>query len=46
MELNNQELYQIEGGASKFAIGLTIGGIITLLIGIVDGYLRPLKCNK
>lgn len=45
MELSNQELNSIIGGAKKVSYGLLLGGIITLIIGIIDGYLRPLKCN-
>ena len=45
MELSNQELSNIIGGAKKVSFGLMIGGIITLIVGIIDGYLRPLKCN-
>ena len=46
MELSNQELYEITGGAKKVSIGLLIGGLVTIIIGIIDGYLRPLKCNS
>ena len=45
MELSNQELNYIVGGAKKVSYGLLFGGLITLIIGIIDGYLRPLKCN-
>lgn len=44
--LTNKELDQIDGGAARWGIGLVVGSIITLLIGIIDGYLRPLKCNN
>lgn len=46
MELSSQELYEITGGAKKVSFGLLIGGIITIIIGIIDGYMRPLKCNS
>lgn len=48
MILNNQELAKIQGGGkSKKTYGLLIalGGVIALAVGIIDGYLRPLKCN-
>lgn len=45
MELSNQELNYIVGGAKKVSFGIIMGGIITLIVGIIDGYLRPLKCN-
>jgi hypothetical protein len=42
--LNQIELKNINGGGIGFLIGL--GALITFIIGIVDGYVRPLKCNK
>ena len=44
--LTNKELDHIDGGAVRWGIGIAIGSVITLLIGIIDGYLRPLKCNN
>ena len=44
--MNNEELINTKAGISK---GILIGGIsiiVTFLIGVVDGYLRPLSCNK
>ncbi len=43
--LNKEELLKVEGGAISAAavLGITAGAI--LLIGAVDGYVRPLKCN-
>lgn len=47
MNLKDYELLEIRGGAFglKTAIWLGIGGILTLIVGIIDGYLNPLKCN-
>lgn len=42
--LNEKELKEINGGWSLSAL-LRIGSIFTFLIGIVDGYLRPLSCR-
>lgn len=44
--LNNLELNDIRGGS--FSLGLLIGiaSLITFAIGVIDGYVRPLKCNK
>ena len=44
--MNKEELINIKAGVSKVFI---IGGIcvaISFLIGVIDGYLRPLSCNK
>lgn len=44
-ELESKEMKAIKGG------GLSIGGIaaitmgIVFIIGVIDGYVRPLKCN-
>lgn len=42
-ELNEKELRKVNGGG--FGFGLLIGAGITLLAGIIDGFVRPLKCN-
>ena len=44
-ELNKNELMSIEGGGNAVAIGLAIAAGITFIIGVIDGYVRPLKCN-
>lgn len=43
MKLENSELKNIQGGG--IGIGLLIGAGIVFLIGVIDGYVRPLKCN-
>lgn len=45
MALENNELQEITGGGIKYGIAAIIGGILTFLVGVVDGYLRPLSCN-
>lgn len=45
MKLNDQELQQITGGAARIGLGLLIASGITFLIGLVDGYIRPLACR-
>lgn len=42
--LTTRELKKVKGGG----IGgyILIGGIIIFIIGIIDGYIRPLKCNR
>lgn len=36
----------IGGGANRFTWGILIGGLVTMITGMIDGYFRPLKCNK
>lgn len=46
-KLTNEELSTINGGAIKLAVTkwLIGGGIATFIIGVVNGYLRPLTCS-
>ncbi len=43
--LSKKELQEINGGAISLGTGLLIGAGIVFLIGVIDGYVRPLKCN-
>ena len=42
-ELCKDELCNINGGG--VSIGFLIGAGITFLIGVIDGYVRPLRCH-
>lgn len=43
--LNNEELLNINGGAvSLGVVAIIIAGIV-FLVGVADGYMRPLKCR-
>lgn len=44
-KLTEEETKQIIGGYKK-GIFFTAAAFITFLIGLVDGYIRPLKCNN
>lgn len=43
IEINNNELKQIKGGGVGLGIAIVAG--IVFIIGVIDGYIRPLKCN-
>ncbi len=45
MEMNQKELMKVNGGGISFGLGLLISAGIVFLIGVVDGFVRPLKCN-
>ena len=47
MVLENQELKMTIGGGSgkKVGIGIIIAARGSFIVGIVDGFLRPLRCN-
>ena len=42
-KITNNELKQINGGG--LGLGLLLGGLATFIIGIIDGYVRALKCR-
>ena len=44
--LTSQELYDVKGGIGKWAVLTVAGTIVTFIIGVIDGYMRPLKSNK
>ena len=44
-QVKEQELKNIYGGGFNFGIVALIGAGLTFLIGLVDGYVRPLSCN-
>ena len=44
--INNEALFKITGGAAFKTIAAGIAIIGVFIIGLVDGLLRPLKCNR
>ena len=44
IELQKEELLEIRGGFSPWIL-VGIGGAITFIIGVIDGFVRPLKCR-
>ena len=46
MVLSKEELHNIYGGGIKYGWYAVIGGLITFIVGVIDGYLGPLKCNR
>lgn len=45
-KLTNNELKTINGGAVSTGFWIILGGVGLLLLGILDGYRNPLKCNN
>ena len=44
LKISDSELKKIDGGITVWAIvGIISAGIF--LVGLVDGFVRPLKCN-
>ena len=46
MELSKNELITIDGGKANYGLYIAIAGAVTFIIGVIDGFLRPLKCNR
>jgi hypothetical protein len=44
--LNNSELKEITAGAIKWGLLGIIGGIVTFVIGVLDGITNPVKCRS
>ena len=44
-KLRKNDLKKINGGGISATVGILIGAGIVFLIGLIDGYVRPLKCN-
>lgn len=43
--LKKNEMLEIKGGGFSLGFGLLIGAGIVFIIGIIDGFVRPLQCN-
>lgn len=41
--MTNEELKKINGGG--FGLGALLSAGLVFIIGVIDGYIRPLKCN-
>lgn len=44
-KLNDKELMNVEDGAVKTGLIIGIAAGVTFIIGLIDGIIRPLKCN-
>lgn len=44
MILKENDLIKIQGGA-KYSFLIALGAIGVFIAGVIDGILRPLKCN-
>ena len=43
-EIDKEEMTKIDGGLSVWG-GIGIGAAVVFLIGVIDGIVRPLRCN-
>lgn len=44
-KISDEELMNINGGGMSLGWIVGIGAGVTFLIGLIDGIIRPLKCN-
>ncbi len=45
MVLKEQELEKVVGGGIGYSVVAILGAIGVFIAGVVDGILRPLRCN-
>lgn len=47
MVLNEEKLMMVIGGgtAKNVGIGVIIAALGSFIVGLIDGFLRPLRCN-
>lgn len=45
-ELKINEAKKYYGGGIDIALVVAIGGAISFFSGLIDGFIRPLRCNK
>ena len=45
LEIDNKDLKNINGGGLSIWGGVGLVDGIIFLIGLIDGFVRPLKCN-
>lgn len=44
-KINDNELKTIQGGGFSWGIAVGIVAAVTFIVGVVDGYINPIKCN-
>lgn len=44
--LEKEQLIKINGGGISLGVGAIIFSVAVFIIGLVDGYVRPLACRK
>lgn len=45
MELTKKEMMNVSGGIGAWGVAGIVGAVI-FIIGVIDGYVRPLACQK
>lgn len=45
VEIKEKELKDVSGGGLTWGAGCVIIGAVVFIIGVIDGYTRPLRCR-
>ncbi len=45
-ELKKEEMIEVNGGANPVIISAIVAGVVTFVIGLLEGYSNPKKCNN
>lgn len=45
-KVNEKDLEKIQGGGFSWGIAAGIIAAVTFIVGVVDGYVNPIKCNN
>jgi len=45
-KVNDEELKKVEGGGFSWGIAAGIIAAVTFIIGVIEGYTNPSKCNN
>ncbi len=45
-KIEENDLLKIEGGAIKASAVIAVSCVVTFIIGLVDGIIRPYKCRS
>ncbi len=45
MKLNEKQMLDVNGGAVKWGVIAGFGAFASFVIGVIDGWMNPQKCN-
>ena len=43
--INNEQLKEVKGGGINWGIAAGISAALSFIIGVIDGWINPAKCN-
>ena len=45
-KISNNKLKEIKGGGINLGLAAGISATLSFIIGIIDGWINPIKCNR